>query len=275
MKRALEFSVFVGIAFALHVAVGFGAPETGGDAGGTGGEAFVTLQGSNAQIRQLVTEWTKQPEHQTDVSQPPHSPEIETQSPALPVPAPELPLRAKEHIAALPPTPTTAAPQLDRQSAQPRPAPAPKPVQETRPEPAPQPAPDPQAEPATPQAATPSQRAAGSGGTTQSGNSGKAKALGNGQDAKQVAQWGAKIRSQIERNKRLPRGVRGTGVTHVRIQVAPNGRLLSAKIIKSSGISAYDQAALGAVKRAGRFAKAPRSLTAKSYSFRFSLRFTR
>ena len=77
------------------------------------------------------------------------------------------------------------------------------------------------------------------------------------------------------RNKRLPKGVKGKGTTHLRIRVSPTGQLVSAQITKSSGVAAFDQAALSAVKRSGRFAKAPKGLTKASYSFRFSIKFKR
>jgi protein TonB len=290
MKRVLEFWAFVAIAIGLHVAVGFSAPERGGDAGGSAGESFVTLQGSDAQVQMLIANWTAPPEHQAQLSDALVAPQAGSDMPMRPKMQMDTNPRAAATVAALRPAQTPTQPWLDTQTATPRPKPEPKPAPrpktkqppekvtqpDTKPAPTPKPETKPVASPPQPsQAPTPNQRAAGNGGSPQSGTTGKTKAVGKGDDPSQIAQWGAKIRTQIERRKRPPRGVRGTGITHVLIQVAPTGQLLSAKVLKSSGLDVFDEAALAAVTRAGKFTRAPKTLNKSSYSFRFSIRFKR
>lgn len=113
------------------------------------------------------------------------------------------------------------------------------------------------------------QQAAGSGGTTQAGtsNASSVKALGKAQEARLLSAWGAKIRSRIERQKRFPRGERGSGRVMVRITVTRDGVISAAGIARSSGSAAFDQAAMTAVSRAGRMPAAPDDLAQASFSF--------
>ncbi|MDA5558780.1 energy transducer TonB [Shimia sp. MMG029] len=117
------------------------------------------------------------------------------------------------------------------------------------------------------------QKAAGSGGGSEAGTSGKVNALGKGQSAKLKAIWGSKIQARIERNKRAPRGEKGSAVVQIRMSVAADGRLVAVSVAKSSGIAAFDTAALQAVKRAKRFAKAPKKLPQTNHGFIFKMRF--
>ncbi len=82
------------------------------------------------------------------------------------------------------------------------------------------------------------------------------------------AQWGARIQAKVRR------GFRGSipGSARVIVRVAPSGKLKSVRIGKSSGNAAFDRAALAAVKRARRFARAPKGLTDASYAFGITLR---
>ena len=118
------------------------------------------------------------------------------------------------------------------------------------------------------------QKAAGAGGSNQAGNAGnsKVKALGKGKEAKLKSIWGSKIRTRIERRKKAPRGAKGKGVTTLALRIAPSGQLISVSVAKSSGVPALDQAAVAAVKRAGKFPKAPKELNAKSYRFNVAIR---
>lgn len=253
MIRVFEFSAFVVVALGLHLAAGFLDQTPGGDSGGDTGLAYVTLQGAPADIDQIIATWTKPPDHTVpdQTLQPPSAP-ADTPVPTLQI-EPRPVSRAQVALAA----PDYATPQMRTEPAPPAPPVKTKSAQK----------------PAKP--AAPTQRAAGSGKNGQAGTKGQTKALGKGQENKLIAQWGSKIRSRIERKKRAPRTANSGGRVHLRIKVAPSGHLQSAQITKSSGVAAYDKAALNAVKRSGRFAKAPKGLTKSSYSFRFSITFKR
>lgn len=166
----------------------------------------------------------------------------------------------------------------------PPPPPPPEPEPEPEPEPAPkpkvkpEPKPKPKAKPSDRNKAASqgsvTQKAAGTGGTQQAGSSGisKVKALSKGKEAKLLTVWGSKIRTRIERRKKSPRGVKGGGTTHLNLRVSPAGQLLSVSVAKSSGNANLDQAALSAVKRAGKFPKAPKELGKQSYRFSIPIR---
>ena len=121
------------------------------------------------------------------------------------------------------------------------------------------------------------QRAAGSGGSSQAGNAGtnRVAAGGGQQQAKLQAVWGAQIRSRIERRKRFPGAMRGrSGRVVVRLTVGRDGTILGASVARSSGQPAFDQAAIQAVQRAGRVPAAPDGLGAASYSFNLPMDFS-
>ncbi len=123
----------------------------------------------------------------------------------------------------------------------------------------------------------PMQRASG-GGTGQKPRSGR-----GGEDAVQSqntaarnalqAKWGARIRRRVRRKLIYPRGASGTGVARVSLTIDRAGQLVGLRLVKSSGVAEFDNAALGAVRRAGRFPKAPGGLNAASYTFSLSLSF--
>ena len=100
----------------------------------------------------------------------------------------------------------------------------------------------------------------------------KSAGLSKGQAAKLQAQWGNKIRSAVARAQRMPRGVKGKSTVLIRLSVTPSGKLASVGIGKSSGNAAIDQAALKAA-RAARLPRAPKGLSAQSYSFNLPLNF--
>ncbi|PTE14940.1 TonB family protein [Pseudogemmobacter blasticus] len=124
-----------------------------------------------------------------------------------------------------------------------------------------------------PEAAT---KAAGTGGGAASGAAGKAADAGAGaaSETDLKTAWGGKIRSRIEARKSTPRSAAGaTGTVKVQLVVARSGKLLSASVVASSGHAALDQAALAAVRAAGRFPAAPKGLAKDSYSFTLPMRY--
>ena len=162
---------------------------------------------------------------------------------------------------------------------------APTPEPEPKPEPKPEPAPAPKAEP-TPEpkqavkaeqssAGRAEQRAAGSGGRQEAGSNGAAQVASSskGQQQKLLSVWGSKVRSSVVRRKRSPRGQKGTATVMVTFTVSRDGQLMSHRIARSSGNSAFDQAALKAVTGVRRFPKAPKKLQVSSYTFNLPLKF--
>jgi protein TonB len=118
----------------------------------------------------------------------------------------------------------------------------------------------------------PARSAAGTGGGAAQGATSPAPQPGMSaaQVASLVGEWGGQIQSRIARSRP---GVTGTGRAVVQLSVAPSGQLVALGIASSSGNPAIDQAALDAVRRAGRFPRAPAALTDASYSFSVPLTF--
>ncbi|PCJ08039.1 MAG: energy transducer TonB [Rhodobacteraceae bacterium] len=121
------------------------------------------------------------------------------------------------------------------------------------------------------------QRAAGSGGGAQAGAAGASQAstLSAGRKAALKNVWGAKIRARIERRKRYPSGANGNASVVIRLIISRDGRLLSYKIAKSSGNATFDQAAISAVTRVGRFPTAPKKLSDQKITVNLPINFSR
>ena len=191
-----------------------------------------------------------------------------------PPPSPALPFEA-------PPTPPEpdAAPET-AEATSPRPAsrpdrPAPPPAAQVRAA-APVVSPVQEAAPGRRnQAGQAEQRAAGSGGGQAAGQAGQSEGarLSSARREDLLASWGSRIRSRVERRKSHPRGIQGTGTATIRLIVTTDGRLAGVALAGSSGIAAFDEAALNAVRRAGRFARAPRALGSGQHSFTLPIRF--
>ncbi|WP_156882901.1 TonB family protein [Rhodovulum sp. P5] len=120
------------------------------------------------------------------------------------------------------------------------------------------------------------QRAAGTGGKGHAGRAASpaASTLSEARAHSLIAKWGAGIRARVERRKRYPRAAgRAAGTVTIALTVAPDGRLQSAHIARTSGHPALDAAALGAVRAAAPFARAAKGLTDSSYRFTLPIRF--
>ncbi len=273
MKRLAEIAVFGGVAVGLHLAVLIAGAPAGSESQGSQGQAVVSLQAAPQEVAAVIKDWMRPPdadvELQTDLavpSAPPTAPEMPEATLDLP-PA----LRAPVQIARA--STPSQLPNVDTMLPAPvQPVAEPVARKQKRPKPKSKPTPTTKRRPAS---AT--QRSAGVGGGAQAGTLGKTqtKTLTKGQRARLVAGWGGKVRSRIERKKRYPKGTRKTGQVTVRLRVARSGALLSSRVIRSSGVSALDQAALTAVARAAPFARAPGALRDKSYSFSLAIRFSR
>ncbi|WP_026757651.1 TonB family protein [Sediminimonas qiaohouensis] len=204
-------------------------------------------------------------------------------APETPMPAPDLPraeMSPPETHApkrAGPPQQMTRAPSVDTAPAPPQPSEV-APTTSLRPPQRPN-APRPTDVPKTARKAEQTspgrvaQRAAGSGGSSQAGQKGRADTAtaSKGQQARAQAVWGAKVRSRIERAKRYPRGTNASGQVSLAISISRTGALLGVNLRRSSGNPVLDQAALDAVRRAGRFPPAPRELPRDAYTFALAI----
>lgn len=286
MKRTAEVTLFAGLAALIHVSLFASAPESGVQSSGAGGEAMVSIEAASATVAEMVETWDRPPPR-------PQMLKPELEQPLAPTEAPQMPEfeladapRAAVLVALEEPEEADVV-EIDQSTPPPPPPPEPEPDPEPEPEPEPKPrtkpAPKPVATPPTAQtsnqtsAGRAAQRAAGSGGGAQAGAAGGASAatISAGQRAKLQSIWGAKIRSRIERRKRYPAGTRGSGRVVLRITVAASGALVTYRVAKSSGVAAFDQAALKAVARAGKFPKAPKGIGASQFTFNLPMSFSK
>ncbi|MEW2914169.1 TonB family protein [Leisingera sp. JC11] len=273
MRRTAEFTVFAGLAGLIHIALFACAPDTGAQSSGAGGEALVSLQPASAEVARMAEAWQKPPE--TPQPAPPSAePLPQVQAPVLP----QIELARAPRAAVLAPLAQPAAAQQVQADTAPPPPPKPR-RSESKQEPQakPQATPPPKANSTRNAAGQAGQRAAGAGGGAEAGQSSGARtATANpGREAKLRNVWGNKIRARIERRKRYPSGARGQAQVILRLTVARDGRLLDHRIAKSSGIAAFDQAALAAVARAGNFPPAPKKLQASQIRLSLPISFTR
>lgn len=281
MRGLFEFTGFVGIALAAHVALFSQGEETLAlEGAGAGGEELLSVQPSTAQIEALVEDWTRPPEAQAESARL-EAPEASAAAEALPdrVPAPSptaatalaLPLMAPLEGAAV--LPTVQPPPVAKPKPKPKPKAKAKPAPKAKPKPATKAKPEPKAKakPAKAQKAQAARKAQGAGGGAAKGKNKLAKAatLSKSKRNSMLAHWGGQIRSRIAR--RAPQGA-GRGTAVVLVTVSARGQLLGVRLAKSSGNARIDKLALSAVKKAGRFPKAPRQLGVSSHSFRLPIK---
>lgn len=303
MMGRLDFLVAFGLAAGVHVA-GFGYfAATGGFEGvGAEGRAALSLQASSPAIAELVAEWDAVPEV-SEVRQSLEAPVIEHSftkmnvwadapldasvsklwdapedfappvvsgagSPvlaAVQVPAPSTPVVGREvEVARLkapmmpevsPPAPAFEAP--SEVLATPRPVKRP-----VRRAPAP----------------TAAIVARGTGGGVSAGNLGASQVVATlSPAARQAAQaaWASKIQTRIARHQTYPRGARGEGRVRLQMDILADGRLGGVRIDRSSGVAAFDKAALRAAEAAEPFPPAPDGLQRARYSFAQWVNFSR
>ncbi|MBO9398519.1 TonB family protein [Shimia sp. R9_2] len=102
-------------------------------------------------------------------------------------------------------------------------------------------------------------RAQGEGGKTAKGKNGdeQTASVSNAKRKSLARKWAQSVRARIA--QRAPRGV-GKGKAFVRITVSADGKVSGISLLKSSGNTRLDQAALKAVRAAGRMPKAPAGL---------------
>ncbi len=258
LRRIAEPLAFLSLAAAVHAAVWVGYPGTGAPAAdggrGRGGTASLTLSGG-ADLAQMAAEWRRPPA-------------VATLAPDAPRPAASdtLPRRpslasgaAAQESADVPPTPGADV------------APV---VQVTPPESPARPAGE-AAQPAT-------ETASGSGAAPTAGAASMAPqgpgAAAEAAQTSQMADWAARIRARVERRKSYPRAAQAqrlTGTVTLSLSVGADGALLGFAVIKSSGYAVLDEAALAALRGAGKLPPAPKGLERARYAFTLPVTFSR
>lgn len=176
-------------------------------------------------------------------------------SPTRPVSAQAVTPPAQTALAPLPPATQKPAPQKPKQ-------PAAKPKAEPQKKPAPK---KPKVEPEKRQTAAPKPKGnsakTAAQGTVTGSKTAKGASSGKGQTASAksgnaaTGNYKGAVLRKIARSKRGRTNIRGSA--YVRLQIAPNGRLASASIIKSSGSPQLDKVALAQVRRASPFPRPP------------------
>lgn len=300
MRGFVEISAFVAIAILVHIALWPVDPlDEGASAAGAGGENMVTIAASSAAIEQLVEDFDRPPPAATAPVDAPEPSEIET--PEAPDIALSLPAPSARGQAALPSLaePTAMTPPVAPDAPPPPPPPLetrePEPeITEAEPVPEPEPEPEPtqltdtirppqrpepptaEAEPEEPAETQPAQstavagqRARGEGGGASAGRTGSAQTATLSRAARNSlrAEWGGRIFAQIAR-----RGPRGNGEVYVRLQIRRDGALVGARVVRSSGNQRFDQAAIRAIRQAGRFQAAPDRLPGSVHTFDLPIR---
>ncbi|MEX5576743.1 energy transducer TonB [Pseudophaeobacter sp. A-200-2] len=283
MSRIALFPACLASAALLHALPFVALPDGGTEAEGSGGTGQITLVAASAELTQQVSKWQRPQEITTQVPAVVQPAPIANPQPvpsASPSSVPDLPTYAPAVLA-----PAAQAEAVPEKPASPPPPPAPPPPAPPPVAPAPPaPAPPPEQAPAAeaPAEAKPAaasvavnQQAAGSGHRSARGdNGGDEASTGNpARDAKLKRRWGAAILSRIERQMRRPRGG-DQGKARVRLKVSTQGRLIGASVVRSSGSSTLDHAALQAAQKT-RYPRAPKALAPGTYTFDFSPRFTR
>lgn len=126
--------------------------------------------------------------------------------------------------------------------------------------------------------AAPAVVARGTGSGVSAGNLGETRVVGTLAPAARLATqagWAAKIQSRIARHQKFPRGARGQGRVRLQMDILADGRLGAVRIDRSSGVAAFDKAALRAAKTAAPFPSAPKGLDQSSYTFAQWVNFSR
>lgn len=298
MSSRRDAALALVLAGGVHLAF-FALPNdpAGAVASGDGGVALVSLAAASPTLAALVEDWDRPPE----VELAPSLAEL------APNPAPfeafptevavlDRPMTVPDPVMAMMPD---AMPALDM-AVPAAPEPEPEPLPEVQPEVqppavpetsamAPAEAPRPKQRQAAaksgkaPKAASASQgqaaqQAKGTGGGAAAGASGRSEAatLSKATINDLKAGWGASIRARIERKKAYPAAAKGaSGKVTVRLTVNRSGQLMAVAVLKSSGHAALDDAAVRAVRSAGKFAVAPKGLDDQSFSFTLPMNFSR
>lgn len=307
MIARLDFLVAFGLAAGVHMA-GFGyfAATGGFEGAGAEGRAALSLQAASPAVADLVAQWEAVPEvsHvglsldapvlepaftkvelwsdasvEASISKLSDTPVVLTPpvvsgagSPvlaAVQVPAPSAPdvgrelevarVTAPKMPAVSPPAPVFKAPSEVDPAVLATPRPVERPVRREPP-------------------ATAAIVARGTGGGVSAGNLVATPVVTTlSPAARQAAQaaWASKIQSRIARHQTYPRGARGEGRVRLQMDILADGRLGGVRIDRSSGVAAFDKAALRAAEAAAPFPPAPDGLQRARYAFAQWVSFSR
>lgn len=271
-RGIFQFGVCAAASLAVHGALfGLGDLSAGAVAAGVNGGDEISIEASDSTLAAMIDAFDAAQLAPPEPVLPPAPPVVETPAPIVTeiiAPAP-LPV-----LAEVPPIPQAEA---IKPTPKPQKIPPKAPPKKAAPK-APPKASAPAKRPSGSTSPSTTKRASGSGGGAYAGNKGTAD--GATLSKKKIndlrASWGATIRSRVERRKVFPAAAgRGSGQVVVRLTIAANGALSGVSVAKSSGNPAFDQAALAAVQRAGKFPAAPKGLTGASHSFTLPISFKR
>ena len=268
MRRAAEIIAFLGLSAMVHAGVMmcFGNSPGGSQAQGDTGADQITLAAAPDSMAALAARWAEPPQaatsptapHLAAPANPPQAPAFDTAAPQLSLPT--TPLLPPPDMPPLAPdiTDTAPPPAMDRAMEQ-SPRPTPRPVAASAPP------------PSAPQSARTAQ---GQGGGAISGSASAPEQINPAPSQSHhqnlMAQWGGQIMARIERAR--PR-VNTSGQVTLALKLTRGGYLAELSVARSSGDAILDQAAMSAVRRAGRFPPAPDGLTEASYAFSLPVRF--
>jgi protein TonB len=203
----------------------------------------------------------------------PKKPALEPQSVSEPVPnVPPPPLAAEvpaeERVA---PLPDAKAPdwRMVEEKNEPKPVETPRPVEEKT---APKEVQRTEARPAAPSVAAAPARPAASAAPGRAGNRGGIETGG----AAVVSSYQAQVQAHLQRFRSYPEAARSrgiTGVATVRFALGRNGQILSVSLVRGSGASVLDEAALAVVRSASPFPPFPAGLGRARMDFATPMRF--
>lgn len=93
--------------------------------------------------------------------------------------------------------------------------------------------------------------------------------------AAETASWHRKIVTQLERNKRPPPGIPRSqkGVVQLAFTIDRQGRVVSSRIIRGSGVAAFDQEAIATLQRAQPLPPPPPNMPGETFDFTVPRRF--
>lgn len=245
MMRLAELAVFGTLAAGLHVVML--ASWSDGDQGGPPARpgAPMPVRAADAALSALVAAWETPPEvASTSKVAPP-----DTAPGAYRPPVPQ----ATPRVAALPDVPRRQAAQPDRRRQKPQPLPPPK------------------------RAERPAEasRAASLGAAGRTPSVPRSTPATSPDAAVLMQAFGAQVRSALSRALVYPERDRSRGITGVPtlvVVISRDGGLQTARILRSSGSSSLDAAAVGTA-RSARFPAAPAELPGATFAFSVPLRF--
>lgn len=273
MMRFSEAAIFISLAAGVHIGVWtLGQGPDGASSTGGSGAQNVTLAAASPSQAEMVRRWTTAPAVSTTSAKLPSlSQNLSATAPALPrrdAPvAPQPPI-----LTGLPAPAALDAPQIDTSPADPPPKaqavvrPKERTAEVIR-----------NARKSRDDRAQKQQVAQGKAKSSHRGTNGSDQIAAQDHAAANAlrAQWGSAIYAQVRRNMRFPRGVSQGGTAKLALRIASNGKLQNLRLMRSSGNSDLDKAAIRAVSRAGRFSRAPKGLSGNLHDFSLSLTFAR